>query len=79
MKTINKIRSRDPDIYDSKKEWFAGEKKEGSGGEFCSRSPSTNAHAPLQPALTVYSIPCSGVCDNMERKETFRGYSSIDA
>lgn len=22
MKTINKIRSKDPDIYDTKKEWF---------------------------------------------------------
>lgn len=32
MKTINKIRSKDPDIYDTKKEWFKpGEDKAGGG------------------------------------------------
>ncbi len=34
MKTINKIRSKDPDIYDAKKEWFTpgDEAAGGSGG-----------------------------------------------
>ena len=32
MKTINKIRSKDPDIYDAKKEWFKpGDKASGEG------------------------------------------------
>lgn len=33
MKTINRIRSKDPDIYDSKKEWFADEDEDGPRGE----------------------------------------------
>lgn len=41
MKTINKIRSKDPDIYDAKKEWFKPGDKAGGGrssGECASRS-----------------------------------------
>lgn len=33
MRTINRIRTKDPDIYDSKKEWFVEQDEGGPSGE----------------------------------------------
>lgn len=62
MKTINKIRSKDPDIYDNEKEWFdRGEDEEGDGGEFvwCTAGVDDCAQRERVPFRVLQSRPIS--------------------
>lgn len=84
MKTINKIRSKDPDIYDAKKEWFKPGDKAGGGsaGEqadsyFASRPES--GWPPTQGAAFTCSVPSSPcyccsrvVCDHSPLQASVR-------